>query len=218
MMYEVVKNTTQKKEFLKTWDFFCSKYDWENEPDGGKGIQYNLLLPAAESKKVIGTVELIPISLSKLKRNLGESNGYMLSQFDEIKVNNNRIWEIDKVCILEEFQRQGHFKVILQILYDHALKYKPKYYVGHIEKKFYRMLRIFLGIRIERKGEEFISPNSTLIPIIIDVEKIMNDKKKLVQLLNHTIVEVDSKNRKSSLGNVANKFFRKFILKDAFRK
>lgn len=59
------------------------------------------------------------------------------------------------------------------------MKYKPKYYLALIEKKFYRMLRISFGFELEQKGEELIGQSTVLIPVAINIEKLLQDNEPL---------------------------------------
>ena len=71
----------------------------------------------------------------------------------------------------------------MDVFYDHATSHYPKYYVGLMEKKFYRMMRISFGLGVEQRGEALIGPSGALIPIVFDIEKIMQDEEMVKKLL-----------------------------------
>lgn len=183
-MYEIVRTKKQQVQFQKTWEFFCQKYGWMNDPYASDGIRYNMFLPRKHlfnSKQVIGTVEFIPYDPANPNSTVvGRSH---FTQQSEIIANQNRVWEIDKICIHEHYQRQGHFLTILHIFYDHALKHEPKYYIGLMEQRFFRMVRIAFGVAVEQKEDAFIGPTTSLVPVCLDIEAIMNDPQTLKRLL-----------------------------------
>ncbi|MBD1380845.1 hypothetical protein [Metabacillus arenae] len=186
-MYEQVKSSKQQKVFEHTWEYFCQKYGWYNDPYSKNGIRYNLLLPYVHEKKqnkVIGTIEFIPYNPKNPNSTVEGRCNFI--QYEEIRSNQHRIWEIDKLCIHQEYQRKGHFQSFMAIFYDHAKKNKPKYYLALIEKKFFRMLRISFGIGIIQKGKALEGPTTALIPIVFDVENIMQNEEKVRELLGGT--------------------------------
>ena len=185
-MYEIVKTRRQQKAFEHTWEYFCHKYGWCNDPYAKNGIRYNLLLHnvgAFRQKKVIGTIEFIPYDPKNTNSTVEGPTRWEFSKYEEVRLHQERIWEIDKLCIHQDYQRQGYLQHIVHILYDHAVRNKPKYYLALIEKKLYRMLRISFGIGVERKGEELVGPQTVLIPILFDIEKIMQDEERVKRFL-----------------------------------
>jgi hypothetical protein len=179
-MYEIVKSTREQKQFEKTWEYFCDVYGWCNDPYAKNGIRYNLLLPG-KRRKVIGTMEFIPYDPKN--PNSTVERHFSFSKFADIKLQQNRVWEIDKLCLQKDYQRRGYFSNFMHVFYDHAKNHQPKYYIALIEKKFFRMLRIFFGLGVEQKGEEFDGPSTALIPVIFDVEKIMQEEETVRRLL-----------------------------------
>ncbi len=92
------------------------------------------------------------------------------------------------------------------------LKYQPKYYIALIEKKFYRALRISYGLAVEQKGDPFIGPTNSLLPVMFDIEKMMQDKDevrnklKLVESINNaqrTTRKISSSIIKKSLDKIS---------------
>lgn len=180
IMYEIVKTSKQQKQFETTWEYFCEKYGWDNDPYAKDGIRYNLLLPRLK-KKVIGTVEFIPYNPHTQASTV--EGRFPFSSIEEIRLQQDRVWEIDKLCLHYEYHRQGYFEYFMHVFYDHAFCHQPKYYIALIEKKFFRMIRISFGVGVEQKGEAMVGPDSTLIPVVLDIEKIIHDEKKLKKLL-----------------------------------
>lgn len=143
-----------------------------NDPYAVNGCRYNLLYRKGRiyrTKKVIGTIEFIPYDPKNLNSTVEGPAKFRFSKFDEIRSHQNQTREIDKLCIHKDFQRRGYFQIFMHILYDHATKNNPKYYLALIEKKFYRMLRISYGSNVKQKGEAHVGPTSALIPTVIDI-------------------------------------------------
>lgn len=182
-VYGLVKTKRQQKKFEITWEFFCNEFGWHNDPYAENGCRYILYLLKSfyKKNKVIGTIEFIPYDPRNPKSTVEKR--FSFSEFDEIRLQLNRIWEIDKLCIHKDYQRQGHFQDLLQVLYNHALEYKPKFYLALIEKKFYRMLRISFGHRIRQSGDGLVGPTTELIPTVIEINEMMNDKEYVKEVL-----------------------------------
>jgi hypothetical protein len=182
-MYEIVKTSQQQETFERTWEHFCNKYGWYNDPYAKNGVRYILFLPGGSrgQKKVIGTVEFIPYDPKNPDSTV--ENRCRFSKYEEIRLHQDQSWEIDKLCIHEEYQRQGYFQLFMYVFHDHATKHKPKYYLALMEKKFYRMLRISFGFKVVQKGEAQIGPTTSLIPVVFDIEKMMQEEEKVKLLL-----------------------------------
>ena len=180
-LYEVVTSKKQQKQFEQTWEYFCEKNNWFNDPYTKSGIRYLLKNPT-NIKKTIGTIELVPYSSTNPESTVERHHSF--ANYEEIALHQGRVWEIDKLCLHKEYHRQGHFVHIIHVLYNHALEYKPKYYIGLMEKKFFRMARILLGLPVIQRSEALVFDESTLIPVVLDVESIMLDKAKLNVLLS----------------------------------
>ncbi|MFT4412550.1 hypothetical protein ACLM5H_01700 [Fredinandcohnia humi] len=189
-MFELVRTSRQQRKFEETWEYFCYKYGWCNDPYAENGVRYNLLLAKKNlfsPKKVIGTIEFIPYDPNNPNSTVEGPYKGNFSRIEEIGKNQSRVWEIDKLCISENFQRKGNFQSLLHIFHHHAKLHQPKYYIALIEKKFYRMLRISFGFSVEQKGEALKGQKTVLIPIVFNVEEIMKDSTKINKLLQQTI-------------------------------
>lgn len=198
-MYEIVQNKRQQKEFERTWEYFCKKYNWLNDPYSLKGIRYNLLSKekyASSKKIVIGTVEFIPYDPESPTSTV--ESRVEFSKFNDVRTYQSRTWEIDKFCISENYQRKGHFESFFNIIYDHTKRTESKFYIALMEKKFYRMMRINFGIDVQKKGNEIKGPETTLIPVIIDIEKLMLNKAFIDRLGDQGQLLYEEKNRISS--------------------
>ncbi|MGM8364836.1 GNAT family N-acetyltransferase [Virgibacillus sp. W0181] len=174
-MYELVQTKQQQKQFANTWEYFCKKYNWVNDPYAQEGIRYNLINKSHFRKKqVIGTVEFAPYKPNNPNSTVEAAGKIDFSQYDLLQVMKGHIWEIDKVCIHEDYQRKGYFPTFLRITLDHAKKYGPVYYFGLTEKRLFRMLRMMLGSIVEQYGEALVDSNTTLVPTVVHIEKLMN--------------------------------------------
>jgi len=179
-MFEIVKTKKQQKQFEQIWEYFCRKYDWYNDPYTKGGVRYLMLHPQ-DSKKAIGTVEFVPYSPSNPESTV--ERHFSFTSFPEIISNEGRVWEIDKLSIHNDYQSKGLFVQFFPIFYQHARDYQPKYYISLMEKKFYRMVRIVFGFAVMQRGEEMEGDTTALIPVIFDIEAIMNNSSRVNQLL-----------------------------------
>lgn len=185
-MYALVGSKRQDRSFRRTWAFFCSKYGWGNDPCAKEGVRYVLLrggrMPFVR-RRTIGTIEFIPYRPGNPRSTVEGPYKHPFSSEPEIRESPYRIWEIDKLCIAEAYQRQGRFGTFLEIFYDHAERFAPRYYIALIERRLYRMLRIVFGLGIEQRGPVMQGPTSALIPVMFDIERIMRDKARVARLL-----------------------------------
>lgn len=186
-MYELVKTRRQQRKFEKTWEYFCAKYNWHNDPYAKDGQRYNLIISEGnfyKRKKVIGTIELIPYDPNNKNSTVEGPDRFRFSKCDDIRLNKDRIWEIDKLCIHKSYQRQGYFRNFLHIIFYHATENHAKYYLALIEHKLYRMLKFILGSSIEQKDDPIAGSTTSLIPVVIHIEKVLNDQEKTSKLLD----------------------------------
>src|SRR5690625_3371667 len=158
-MYERVKTRRQQKKFEKTWEYFCKKYNWYNDPYAKDGNRYNLLLHKRQfykPREVIGTIEFIPYDPNNPNSTVEGKHRFEYSKLSNVIKYEKRIWEIDKLCIHEAYQRKGYFSLLVHIIMEHASKNNTKYYLALIEKKFYRMLKISFGSIVEQQGSPLV--------------------------------------------------------------
>ncbi|KMK75021.1 hypothetical protein [Alkalihalobacillus pseudalcaliphilus] len=185
-MFEIVQHSKQQKKFASIWEHACEKNGWENDSYRNDAVRYNLLISNRYPflpKKAIGTVEFIPFDpLHKNSTVEGEGRS-KFSHYPDIKANQKKTWEIDKLCLHESYQRQGHFKRFMEVFYDHALHYEPIYYIGLMEKKFYRMIKILYKLAVEQRGEELVGTGQTLVPVVLKIGEIMENKKMVERIL-----------------------------------
>lgn len=184
--YELVRTAKQHREFERTWNYFCKKYRWNNDPHAPIGIRYNLILPGKpflQRRKVIGTVEFTRYYPDRPNRMAEGRNGISFYDEEEILRHPGRVWEIDKLCLHQDYQRQGYFQIFLLLIWEHTRKHQTKFYLGLMEEKFYRMLRIWYGLDVIRKGDPVPGPKTTLVPVIFDVENVLHNEEKIKSLV-----------------------------------
>ncbi|MGM8212325.1 hypothetical protein ACLIBH_05945 [Virgibacillus sp. W0430] len=181
-MYEKVKTKRQQESFAKTWEYFCKQYGWYNDPYTKVGTRYNLLYKKNAFKKneVIGTLELIPYKPNTSYSTVDGPGRAAFNTYKEFRINQNRVWEIDKLCIHTDFQRKGYFYVFIQIILEHAKSNRSMYLLALTEKKLFRMLKMQFGSFVEQKGNELPGPTTALVPTVIHIGKV-NDVLKTIR-------------------------------------
>lgn len=185
-MYELVKTRAQQKAFEKTWEYFCEKYHWINDPYAKNGVRYNLLKGRGgiiHRKKVIGTIEFIPYQRDNPNSTVEGPKRCEFSKFEDVLANQDRTWEIDKLSIHENEQGKGYFQEFMHVFHNHVMTYNPKYYLALIEEKLYQKLRQTYRLKVEQRGEIIPGKNTAFRPILFDVESLLLDANKVKQLL-----------------------------------
>ena len=180
--YELVRTVKQQQDFERTWEYFCRKYRWVNDTYAPDGIRYNLILPKRhlfQKRTVIGTAEFIPFDPVQRHQKIKE----LYREHAEFESDPDRVWEIDKLCLHQAYQRQGYFQIFLLIFMEHALAHRVKFYIGHMEEKFFRMLRIWYGLELEAKGKPVRGAKASLVPVLFDVEKALCNEEKVKRVL-----------------------------------
>ncbi|MGP4074882.1 hypothetical protein [Halobacillus sp. K22] len=167
-MFQLVTTKKHQKNFERTWEYFCHKNRWYNDPYASNGVRYNLM----NKNETIGTIEFIPF-LPNSPTSTIEGKSCDFSRFYDIAKQGGKVWEVDKLCIKEKYQRRGYFDQFIQVLYEHMSEYKPIYYLAFIEEKFYRMLKINFGLQMEVLGEPLMEHSTKLVPISIKVEDLI---------------------------------------------
>lgn len=197
-LFELVNTPKQQRQFEKTWEYFCDEFGWINDPYAENGVRYNLLIKEMggfKRRRVIGTIEFTPYHPKNPNSTVEGPHKFPFSECDEIKANQERIWEIDKLCIHQDYQRRGYFYLFMHIFQDHTSRYNPKYYLALMEKRFFRMLRISFGLPVVQRGDALVCPTTALIPILFDVEEMLDDDKKVMSLLTMTTRQQPPKNK-----------------------
>lgn len=184
-MYEIVKTSRQLKAFKNTWEYFCKKHRWINDPYSENGVRYNLIINKNnylfKKKTVIGTIEFIPYDPNN--PNSTVEGKFNFSKFNDILLYQKRTWEIDKLCIHENYQGKGYFQQFLHVFLDHFKQYQPKYYLALIEEKLFIKLKNYYGVDVIKMGEGFIGHDTKLIPMLFDIEQLMiAEKKELAEI------------------------------------
>ncbi|GIN73207.1 hypothetical protein J14TS2_36820 [Bacillus sp. J14TS2] len=191
-MFEIVKTARQQRRFAETWEYFCALYGWYNDPYAKNGIRYNLLNPN-KRKIVIGTIEFIPYDPKN--PNSTVEGRWAFSQYTDIRDDQERVWEIDKLCLHKDYQRKGYFKHFWSVFYHHMCQHQPKYYIGLMEKRLFRMMRICFGLAVEQRGESLPGQSTELVPVIFDVEQIMQNQEAVNRFFGMSPYKSPRRNR-----------------------
>lgn len=179
-MYCMVQSTRQQKQFETTWEYFCRKYNWYNDPYAEDGIRYVLLELRGrlfKIQKVIGTIEFIPYHPDNPFSTV--EGRFPFSKLHIVNQHIHRIWEIDKLCIHHDYQRKGYFEQMIRIVEEHAKQHHVAMYLSLMEKKLYRTLKMSYGSMVQRHGEEIVGSHSILIPTWIDFRKPPHDNRNM---------------------------------------
>ncbi|MGM0836102.1 MAG: hypothetical protein ACQEV7_08090 [Bacillota bacterium] len=198
-MHEQVKSRKQLESFKKVWEPICRQQRWMNDPYDPGGIRFNLLLPQDnifrffKKKEVIGTIEFLRFNPDSPYCTVEGPDRYKFSGLKEIVKHQDRVWEIDKLCLKEKYQGKAYFPYFFHIFLDHIITYQPKYYIGLMEKRFFTMIKARFGSAIELKAE-FKGQNTALMAVVFDVESAMENSLKMKML---TKLRINNKHRNS---------------------
>lgn len=176
-MFKKVTSQKEQEAFAATWEYFCERNGWHKDPYAQTGERYQLLL-SKRDPTVIGTIEFIPYH-----EEVEVERYFRFSKIPSIFQQQERVWEIDKLCLHKDYHRQGYFFHFFEIIYDHALLHQPKYYIAILEKKLYRLLKMSVGRRMIRVDKQTVRSEASLIPVVIQIEQIMKDDTILQSLL-----------------------------------
>jgi len=185
-LFMLVAGKRQERSFRRTWEYFCRKYGWGNDPYAADGVRYVLLrggrIPFVR-RRTVGTIEFVPYRPGNPRSTVEGPHKHVFSAEAEIREDPSRIWEIDKLCIAEAYQRRGHFGGFMDVFYDHAQRFAPRYYIALVERRLYRLLRIAFGLGVEQRGPAMEGPTSALIPVLFDIGRIMANKAEVSRVL-----------------------------------
>lgn len=158
-------------------------------------------------KKVIGTIEFIPYDPANPDSTVEGESRYKFSKIEKVMEYKDRVWEIDKLCLHQDYHRIGHFSHFITVVHDHAITHQPKFYVAIVEYKLYRMLSMMLGSSIAKQGNPLPGPSTSLVPVIINIEDILHNASLAGKLMSMAI-QRDSQKKKTSTGfKKVKKFF-----------
>ncbi|WP_064091531.1 hypothetical protein [Rossellomorea aquimaris] len=83
------------------------------------------------------------------------------------KLLNKRIFQIGKIVIINEYRGKNFFKDILLGIYDHYKRHNPDYYLGNIDTRLLKKLKV-MGFKPIILAEEVTFGKRKIIPVLID--------------------------------------------------
>lgn len=102
-MFKKVTSQKEQEAFAATWEYFCERNGWHKDPYAQTGERYQLLL-SKRDPTVIGTIEFIPYH-----EEVEVERYFRFSKIPSIFQQQDRVWEIDKLCLHKDYHRQGYF-------------------------------------------------------------------------------------------------------------
>jgi hypothetical protein len=174
---EKVTTSEQLERFNKLWLENWTKNFKEDQPFKGKAHRYIVKSPKGVDAGSVEINDYNPVlkTLDTLRESSNVEDLFAFSQLEEVKQNQGRIIEIDKVSILKEFQNTEVLLNILAVIVSHFKHQNVKYAATLMDPKFFRKitrLKIF-----SRKVGEVDSGqiDYEIYPVLIEAEKIMKN-------------------------------------------
>jgi len=127
-----------------------------------------------EEGDYIGTSEIKPYNIhdSMINEIAPFSNYPLIRQTEE-----GMVAEIDKIAVLNQYRGNNIADLLSgSILYGEEKKIR--YYVALMEPVFLRALRITFQVPFEKVGGKVFYKGDYVVPVIIDIEKMYNNKEQ----------------------------------------
>jgi hypothetical protein len=193
-MFKLVETKTEHEMFADFWRELCSEKQFTETKSApcaqkyfivnDKGLYVGIVEFQAYAPEIFSTVE----------------EDFAFMKVEKVRKNREKTFEIDKIGILKEYRSQGFLNEIFAAILHHTETNDVDQYIGLIDSVFYRSLRGFYAINIERveivekkkKINKIINGKSTLYPILFEVSNIENMKEVtwLQTLLSTKTLEV----------------------------
>lgn len=165
--FKIVKTEEEMKIFKRIWLEVCEEKTFESEEFHTSETGVHFLIPNDQGEYV-GTMEIgkyIPNEKSTVQYY------YDYSKMEQIKSELDSAYEVDKISILPEYRGQKLLEKMAYAIAFHQKKTDASYYVAAIESLFYRALKTFYKVPIEKVGDKQKFNDFYLYPIIVDGKK-----------------------------------------------
>lgn len=162
------KKVTTKEDlaiFKDIWLKACVEMEYESEPFPENAVRY---LVTNKKGDYIGTIEFIPYNPDEFST---IEKYHSFREDREVFDNKEFVYEVDKVAILKEHRKSWHVFTFLEIMMANAVEYDSLYYLGFMEKMFFRLARIYFKGQPIQVSKEWVWDEHTLIPVKMDVKK-----------------------------------------------
>ncbi|AOZ92409.1 hypothetical protein [Paenibacillus crassostreae] len=131
----------------------------------------------------VGTTEIKPYTINESMIN----EVAPFSTHPKLVQAEGAVAEIDKMAVLKQYR--GHYIAdLLSAVVYFGEKKQLKYYVALLEPVFLRALRITFQVPYEKIGDKMFYKGDHIVPVIIDVEKVYNNKKHYSWIINPQVL------------------------------
>lgn len=175
-MFRQVFTENEKKIFISLWEEACIEKGYEMEPFNPDSSLY-LILNSKDNP--IGTLECIPY-LRRLEDEL-----FCFQLLDLVKRDPSKVFIIDKVCLTKK-ERGANIRKVFDAIYNYSKLNNYSYGIALLEPNFYRSLKIFYKLPINRvTKEKLFYKGDYVVPSIIDIEMVRGNFMKYEWMFNN---------------------------------
>lgn len=161
-----VTNEELTKRFNRVWGKSWVEEGYELEFSNGEGVLQYLF-----------TNELgVDAGSLELKLNPNE----IMDEFNFLNFvpEGSKLMEVDKLSILKEERGEGILDEILTTIVMAAEEHQVDYCIALIEPVFYRALRAFYKLPVQKAGKMFFYKGDDVVPMVIDAKKMIVIKEQ----------------------------------------
>lgn len=170
-MYKIVKTKEQYDEFCKMFKETFVKEKYETELFNGEAIR---ILVENKYGKYGGTLELVPY-----KPGTGYTTVEDMFDFSNLEVlkdvDTNKIYEIDKLSVLESERKNGTLDNIMGTLMNAAYDLDIHYFIALINPLLFRAIRVNYGAPVQKAGKLIQTKDYSIQPMYIDMKFLIEN-------------------------------------------
>jgi hypothetical protein len=175
-MFKRVSNELELAKFHSIWTTVWLEKGFELE--FAEQVLERIVI-VTEDGEYVGTSEIKPYSIHESMIN--ESAPF--ADHPKLIQAEGAVAEIDKMAVLKQFR--GHFIAdLLSAVVHYGEKNGLRYYVALLEPVFLRALRITFQVPYEKIGGIVYYKGDHVVPVIIDIEKVCNNKERYAWITN----------------------------------
>lgn len=170
-MYKLVSNKEENKLFGNIFKSSFQKKHYELEEFEGEKFDF---LVENDCGEYAGTVEFVPYKPGTGITTVEDMFDFM--KVEEIKNTDcSRIFEIDKLSVLESQRKNGVLDNIIKTIYEFALENEVEYFIALINPVLFRGLRIEYGLPAKSAGNMIRTEEYAIKPFFIDAKTLLKD-------------------------------------------